>query len=85
MQIIGILVVLLVIGLLSVKLMKGSDNKNAKTQAEVQKIVGPEAAGKLPAVPTKAEDLKQFEKDVTKALNDAAKERGDADQLEQSK
>jgi hypothetical protein len=74
MKLIGILIVLAIVGLMSAKLIKGSSaERNAKAQAEVQKAVGDANAAKLPAVPTRPQDVKQFEKDMSKALNDAAK------------
>jgi hypothetical protein len=75
MRLIGILLVLVVIGWMASKMLKGDANRNAKTQEQIQKAVGSDV--KVPAVPTKPQDLKQFEKDVAKAMNDAAKAQED--------
>jgi hypothetical protein len=75
MKLIGILLVLLIVGLMSAKMLKGDANRNTKTQEQIQKAVGSDV--KVPAVPTKPQDMKQFEKDMTKAMNDAAKAQGE--------
>ena len=71
MRILLLLVVLAVIGLTLARWL-GQPPKPAPTPAEATTTAAPA----VPAVPTRPQELKQFEQDLNRFLQDAATQRG---------